>query len=98
MARRWVVLAVIFAVLFCGFSSVSALPTSTSYFSKPHLIISFLLLHLCLSVFVFIAEIVAGVLSKAVSALVSWIWAIRSASNTGLILFLVPNFGSFLCV
>lgn len=54
MARRWVLLAAIFAVLFCGFSSVSATPT----------------------------KIVAGVLSKAVSALVSWIWAITSASNT----------------
>ncbi|KAA0053690.1 NHL domain-containing protein [Cucumis melo var. makuwa] len=54
MARRWVVLAVIFAVLFCGFSSVSAVPT----------------------------KIVAGALSKAVSALVNWIWTITSASNT----------------
>lgn len=98
MARRWVLLAAIFAVLFCGFSSVSATPTSTSYFSKPRRIFSFPLLHLCLGVFVFIAEIVAGVLSKAVSALVSWIWAITSASNTGLIRFLNPNFERFLFV
>ncbi|KAG6581010.1 hypothetical protein SDJN03_21012, partial [Cucurbita argyrosperma subsp. sororia] len=54
MAKRWVLLAAIFAVLVCGFSSVSA--THTNF--------------------------VAGVLSKAVSALVNWISAITSASST----------------
>lgn len=89
MARRWVLLAAILAVLFGWFSSVSGSPTGTApVIFSPHSSSLF-------RRFRFVAEIIAGVLSKAVSALVNWIWAINSVSKIGSIRFLSPNFERF---
>ncbi|XWS30342.1 hypothetical protein CRYUN_Cryun24cG0108900 [Craigia yunnanensis] len=55
MVRKWVVFALIFLVLFNGFSSVSATPP---------------------------AKIVTSVVSNVVSALVKWLWSLKSAPKT----------------
>ncbi|KAK7854632.1 hypothetical protein CFP56_031532 [Quercus suber] len=55
MKSNWVLLALIFVVLFGGFSSVSATPP---------------------------AKIVSGVVSNVVSALVKWLWSLKSTTTT----------------
>ncbi|XP_075671999.1 uncharacterized protein LOC142641444 [Castanea sativa] len=55
MKSNWVPLALIFVVLFGGFSSVSATPP---------------------------AKIVSGVVSNVVSALVKWLWSLKSTTTT----------------
>ncbi|XVF14128.1 hypothetical protein REPUB_Repub09cG0030600 [Reevesia pubescens] len=57
MVKKWLVFALIFLVLFNGFSSVSATPP---------------------------AKIVTSVVSNVVSALVKWLWSLKSAPKTAI--------------
>lgn len=96
MRNNWVGLFLIL-VVFGGFSSVSASPPVASEYKLQNPYVSFAFTHLsasnvwfcfnfqfCLHFHILLfAEIVSGIVSNVASALVKWLWSLKSTTNIG---------------